>query len=246
MPMTDLFDGAPDPQVQVDPNKNYLEELVGEGKKFKSVEDLARGKAEADAHIARVQAEAEGLRTELRNRARLGDLVDQLANLPKNPPADPPAHPPTPDAGDSLDPAKVQQMLNDLLTQREQQSVTDRNLNTVKTELVKAFGPGYADILASKANSLGLTKEALNDLAAKSPQAFFTLVGVNPGASPAPSGFTPPASSHRTSGLPEGNVERNKAYYDKIKLTNPVLYWDSKTQNQLHRDAMRLQERFFT
>ena len=41
---TDLFDGAKDLGT-FDPDKNYLEELVGEGKKFRSVDELAKGKA---------------------------------------------------------------------------------------------------------------------------------------------------------------------------------------------------------
>src|SRR5262245_42375347 len=42
---------------QIDPNKNYYEELVGEGKKFRTQEDLAKKSLYADAHIARLEKE---------------------------------------------------------------------------------------------------------------------------------------------------------------------------------------------
>ena len=46
-----LLDAALDLDT-VDPNKNYLTELVGDGKKFKTQEELARGKYESDLYLS--------------------------------------------------------------------------------------------------------------------------------------------------------------------------------------------------
>src|SRR5882762_1576622 len=70
---------------QLDSNKAYLEQLVGEGKKFKTAEDLARGKAESDSFIEIMKARMDELRADhLRLRedhqasAQLKDLIDSL------------------------------------------------------------------------------------------------------------------------------------------------------------------------
>ena len=58
--MTDelnVDNGAPTPPV-ADP----LQELVGEGKKFKSIEDLAKSKVEADRFIDKLKSENDALR----------------------------------------------------------------------------------------------------------------------------------------------------------------------------------------
>src|SRR4029450_8159059 len=81
--MTDLFSDESD--INVDPNKNYLEELVGEGKKFKTPEDLARGKAESDSFIERLQKELHGLRNELKSRLQLEEVVDRISSASKSP-----------------------------------------------------------------------------------------------------------------------------------------------------------------
>jgi len=46
-------------------SKTSLEELVGEGKKFKTVEDLAKGKLEADSFIAQLEGELKGVKGDL-------------------------------------------------------------------------------------------------------------------------------------------------------------------------------------
>src|SRR6478752_10635011 len=69
----------PDP-VQIDPNKNYLEELVGEGRKFKSPEELARGKAESDLYIEHMKGRMDELRqdyTKLHNEYNAGPKLKE-------------------------------------------------------------------------------------------------------------------------------------------------------------------------
>ena len=81
----------------VDPNKNYLEELVGEGKKFKDPVALARSKVESDRHIAKLESELKAIRTDMNSRLSLEDLVTKLASARPEP--SPPAS--SGDLGDS-------------------------------------------------------------------------------------------------------------------------------------------------
>src|SRR5687767_13359404 len=87
--MNDLFSN-PDQGQEQEPS-NYLEALVGEGKKFKDLEALARGKWESDRMITHKNREFDQLREdylkkdeELKTRARLEELVDRLSNPPQS------------------------------------------------------------------------------------------------------------------------------------------------------------------
>src|SRR5678815_2601198 len=83
-----LLDQTNDNQPeQIDPNKDYLTELVGEGKKFKSPQELARGKYEADQYVRTLERQKDELRSdylklkdEQAARAKLEDLIDQWSN----------------------------------------------------------------------------------------------------------------------------------------------------------------------
>src|SRR2546426_10450626 len=84
--MTNLLDNT-DLPPEVDPNKDYLAELVGDGKKFKTSQDLARGKFEADQYIEVLKRRQDEMRAdylkiseESKTRATLDDLVKRLEN----------------------------------------------------------------------------------------------------------------------------------------------------------------------
>src|SRR5688572_876910 len=75
-----LFTDQPDPQID-----SYLEHLVGEDKKFKTPEDLAKGKYVSDTYIPvltkrmdELREENERLLKEANERAALTDILDQM------------------------------------------------------------------------------------------------------------------------------------------------------------------------
>src|SRR5712672_125043 len=93
--MTESLTEGAEPSLELDPTKEYLQELVGDGKKFKSPEDLARGKYEADSYIKILERRLDEMRDDykkVRGEAdtakRLDDLINQLSKSPsETPPA---------------------------------------------------------------------------------------------------------------------------------------------------------------
>lgn len=249
--MTDLFSPSHDngsDNIHVDPNKDYMSELVGEGKKFKTPEELARGKWEADQFIERLKQEQSALRKELESRKRLEEVADLLSQQ-KNQSTE--GQPPARDDGtkQTLTPETLEQMLEERLTKREQQQRREQNINTVKQKLAEKFGNNYVAKLEQEANNLGVTKEYLTNLAAESPNAFLRLVGYD--ALPKQQQqdtnlFSPPTTSVNTTGFaPNVTGERTQTYYEKLKQNDPKSYWSPKVQNEMHRDAQRLGAKFF-
>lgn len=233
----------------VDPNKNYLEELVGEGKKFKAVEDLARGKAESDLYIATLRQKLAEQEQELNARKKIEDIVativpkSQSANEPNTvvtqPVQDREVQP------DHLTPEKLEELIERRLAEREHVTKANNNLSQVIADLKRTFGPDYAQTVEEKGREVGLSKEDMNELAKRAPDAFFRLVGAPTPKQPEP--FTPPRSSvNPTAAQSTGHTSRNKAFYDDLKKRDPALYKSERNQNQMMADALRLKEAFFT
>jgi hypothetical protein len=237
----DLFDVDNSSPV-IDPNKDYTVELVGEGKKFKDYAALARGKVEADHFVTKLQTELNEMRQELMSKAKLEEIVNALQKQAEPKPQEPyvaPNEPKTPVTDEDLE-ARVMK----LFTEREAAKRKEDNVKTAKDALMAQFGDQYVDALKTKAAELGVEVTWFQSLAADNPKALLKLVGAENTPAKGNDLFTPPPASHQASFRP-GVTERDKAYYDKIKTENPKLYWHKDTQVAMHKDAMRLGERFF-
>ena len=233
---------------QADPAKNYLEELVGDGKKFKTAEELARGKAEADAFIERLKQEQEALRNELNTKLTLEQYIDKMSGTGIT--NTPPPNEPNGNQGENLQglkPEDVERLIDQRVSAREAERIQNENLRTVKETLSQQLGPDFSTKLKSIGQNIGMSEQDMTDMARTRPKALLALVGASAPQSQAPAAsplFTPPTgvSSFRSEGQP---VDRTQKYYDNLKKNSPSDYWSPATQNQLHKDAIRLGEKFF-
>lgn len=238
----DLFDNA-NASSALDPEKDYSVDLVGEGKKFKDVAGLARGKLESDGFITRLQQENEGLRQELQTRLRLEEIANSLSQARQPDPV----VSEVPPASTPVVPAKEVDLTAAIraeFAEMEKQKKRDENFKMVQTTMASAFGPNYVEVLKQKAVEMGTTPQRFNELAITDPALLLKLVGAENTSFRGNDLFTPPPASH-ASGFKPSATERNKAYYDKIKKENPSLYWSKETQNSMHNDAQKQGERFF-
>ncbi len=245
--MTDSLFNKVDADPVVDPEKNWLEELVGDGKKFKDPVELARGKAEADAFIARLTREQEELRRELNTRITLEQYLDKMGTPPgpsdrsgdqmNEPKVVPPEQP--------LKPEDIERLIETKVVQREQQRIQSQNKAEVQVKLVQAFGDNYVPKLQEVATSLGLTPEAVDRMAAETPKALLKLLGADQPGQPQSSGslFVPPTNSVRPSGPSSG--ERTMKFYQDLRAKDPKTYHSAANQNRMHQDALKLGEKFF-
>lgn len=247
-----LFEGERIPVV--DPNRNWLEEYVGEGKKFKDAAALARAKAESDAFIARLQRETEGLRQDLSTRIKLEEFMDRMNSQNSSG-----ANQATQTAGtgnledgtasNATSPDDIEKLIEQRLAAREAEAARKRNLEATKTRLQEALGQDFAQELSNRTEALGLSKEFVSNLAETQPKALFALLGLDGQQTQRKEDglFSAPRSSVNTSGLgTSGNQEKNWAYFEKIRKQNPAAYWSTQTQKEIHSQAAKLGERFYS
>lgn len=232
---------------QIDPNKNYLEELVGEGKKFKTVEDLARGKAEADLfieHKNRAQDELREEYTRLLNEYNSGqslrELIDQLKS-PKESQNDSTQDVPE-DKSEKFDLNKIEELVASKLQSAKQQEKEEANFLSVQNKLKEVYGDNYTNTLKQQISELGLTSDFVNDLARKHPEVLYRTLGIGNG--PKETFQAPPTSRNRSDPFAPNVNKRTWSFYEKMRKTEPTKYFDPKTQNQMFKDATTLGDAF--
>lgn len=239
-------------KTEIDPNKNYLEELVGEGKKFKSPEELARGKAESDAFIRSLLNEIKEVKQELSKRMTVEDLYGRLKNGAQDNVSNDQNN--QNDRGNHVEPnsnlnlEEIKKALKEELARDQQEVQRQRNLAEAQEQLKQTFGANASVILNQKASELGVSLEYMKNMAMDSPKAFLALVGNAPKGSK-DDFFAPPQNRVNNIGIQNPNnsfgTHKPRSYYEKLKATNPKEYFSPKTSVQMHKDAVALGQAFF-
>lgn len=233
-----------------DPNKNYLEDLVGDGKKFATPEDLARAKIESDNFIERLKTETAGLRQELATRMKLEEAVEKIAKTGVTPPPSNEQTPPVREEGNgaAATPEDLRKLMKEVLGEESAKTVRQRNLDAVEEAGRAAFGPGFQRTFKERAQKLGLGESFLQNLAAEQPQAFLKLLDVTPSTEAPSTSQLPPRTSvspEAFQGFKPGNTVKRQSDFEKIRKTDPSRYWSPAVQNEMHREAQKQGEAFF-
>lgn len=234
-------------QPQIDPNKDYFEELVGEGKKFKSPQELARGKAESDLYIDHMKARMDELRqdyTKLHNEYNAGpklkETLDQYMQELKQSQSN--YQPPVQDDKSVFDETKIQDLVKSHIQANKQLDKEEANASKVESKLQEAYGPNYKQLVKSQIEQLGMSVDFFNGMARQYPDALMRTLGI--GSQGSKETFqSPPSSTQRLDQFGASN-KRTWAYYEKMRKSDPVRYRDPKTTVQMFQDHQDLGDAF--
>ena len=249
--MTDnLLNDNQEDQFQIDETKSYFEELVGENKKFKTVEDLARGKAHSDSlipiltkRIDNMNEDSRKWRDEAINGAKLQELIDKLSQQQLA------SNNNTLDVNEAstqkpeLDAANLENLISSVFSKKETERKQETNYNYVKSKLEEHYGKNYQPFLKQHMDELGLTDSQLNDDAKNRPKLLLKALGIE-GAPKQEESFQPPVRSMRGDNFAPSTVKRTWAYYEKMRKENPAQYYEPTTGNQMQKDAIELGDKF--
>jgi len=222
-----------DPSTPHTPD-SYLDELVGEGKKFSDAEALARGKWESDRFIEQLQAETATLRADLASRANLETLVSKIGETGKG--ASTPAENHSAEERLPITPEAIKDIIKNVITEDKVLSTRDANLSYCEGELRKSYGDGYVSKLREVTKSLGLTEKYVDDLAATAPKALLALVNAN---APQKVDVSAPKGSVFSGNFNGKTATKDWAYYQNLRKTNPRLYYSVEVQSEMHTKAMK-------
>ena len=244
-----LLDGAPDSGDNSDPGSNYFEQLVGEGKKFKDPESLARGKFESDNYIRHkeqqydeLRADYLKLREEYNAGQRLQTLIDQLSTQQQQQLASSDNTQANGVQQAQIDPKQIESLVSSKIQEHEITKMQMENFNAVRNKLVEQYGENYQNVLKKQVSDLGLTEAEVNEMAKRHPKVLMRTLGLDQPAQR--QDFQTPTRSSQSSFTPTGAPKRTWSYYQKMKKENPKQYTDPKTQVQMHKDAIAMGEAF--
>ena len=245
--MTDNLFEDPQDKIEFDQNKDYLEDLVGEGKKFKDIQALAKGKAYSDATIDILTKKLDDLRTDylkLREentaQAKLQEYIDRLEKLPEERERVAMEPEAKGNKSDGLKLEDIESLFESKIEQREAASRERQNFEIVQNKLKERYGDNSSKFLTEQMQNLGLSREDINQMARKQPNVLIKALGLD--QTPSNETFrAPPQSSRRSDTFsPTAGQKRTWSYYQELKKTNPRLYHDPQTNIQMQKDYLEL------
>lgn len=208
--------------------------------KSRSVDDLAKGKAHADAFIDHLKGEIEQLRKDLAERKQVEDALAEL-KAARNEPNDSEGN-----TNSGLKPEDIKTLVAESLNEQQTKSKVQANILAVDKAVKEQYGDKAHEFIAKKASELGMSVEDLASVASKSPNAFFNLVGFNKETkAPGTSGLL--ESSVNVDRLAETNnlKQGTHAYYEALRKKDKVLYYSPEVQRKLFADRVRLGDDFY-
>lgn len=245
--MTDIFtdpnDSNNELSFKIDDSKSYVLDLVGEGKKFKDNEALARGKMTSDHFITVLQRENLELREDLKQRVTMKDVLDQLKQSPPTKvPNTEENQPPADDRTDVLKKEDLPEFFSKALQEAKESEAKKQNTTYVSSKLQELYGSEEAAQaeVARKRQELGLNADVVKRMAEEAPKAFLELFKRS-----SPSGLVPPNSQRTPDQRFIPGAPKTETQWSQIRKENPVYYHSEKAAIQRHSDAMSLQEAYF-
>lgn len=241
---------------RIDPNKDYHAELVGEGKKFKTDQDLARSVAEKDLFIPQLQRELAELREDLSKRKTVEEVLGTLQQTPIQPKVGEPA------AGGSENTALneetigklVREQVSNTLQQHTAETAAKQNVDLVVNTLTQVWGADYATKLEEATAALGVSKDFATSLARSQPKVLLKLIGADqpkPVDAASNSLFQPSGmgvnaaalSNARNSAIPE---QERYSYWQKVRKENPNLYHSPQAATARFNAAKKHGDAFYS
>jgi hypothetical protein len=228
--------------------KEFLPNLVGEGKKFKDLESLAKSKWESDNYIKILEQRADQmredfitLRKEADARANLSDLVGQLQQKtqPQEPQREELREP-------QIDMTQIDNLISNKLDALSKAQQQKQNFDSVQAKMKQKWGGNYVNTLQEQMDQLGLTKEDINDLAQNRPGLLMKTFGLDEQQSASNNLFqSPPSTQMRSDNFrPSASNKRTWTYYQDLRKKDPLAFYDPKISVQMQKDAIELGEEF--
>lgn len=236
-------------QTNIDPNKDYYADLVGEGKKYASNAELAKAIIYKDEHIKTLETENNGMRkdfTEWREQhnavQNLKEMLDQY-KLQQDSSSNHTQANETDNQSQQIDMKDIESLFSNKIKEHEESRRQQENEQSVMSKLKDRYGNNYETHLRTQMDELGMSQEDVVKMVRERPTIFTKLFLQDRQTE----NFQAPPRNSRSSDsfLPKGAPERNEAYYEQLRRDKPDVYWSPKTQNQMHGDAERLGDAFF-
>ena len=216
-----------DTGTQVQNTDQVFNQTVGDGKQYATQEDLAKGKKEADAFIEQLKLENKQMRDDLGKRPTLDDIQDimKLQNDTQN------------NTNSEINEEALNTIVDTRLKSIQTRDLEHGNVTQASDRMVELYGSKASEQVSLKAGEMGVSVQYLQDLAGKSPDMFYSIMGVSKQAAP----DTNVSSNQSAQGnnteqfntTQHGTNEGTWNYYEELRKADPKKYFSPAVQNEM-------------
>jgi hypothetical protein len=139
---------------------------------------------------------------------------------------------------------QIKELVRSEALQQTAQQKAEMNFNEVKSKLTERFGNNYPNVIKSQLEEIDMSNEEFNDMARRNPKLLYRTLKIDEPRQ-SENFQAPPQSQRRSDSFSPQVTKRNWAYYEKMRSENVNLYYDPKTQVQMHKDAQELKDAFY-
>lgn len=226
---TTVFTGDnPTEQQPTQQEQDLSSALVGEGKKYKDVNDLAKAYMSADGFIETLKKENHELRSQTNTSATLDTILERLQQQQSTVQADQPKNEESP-----LSVSELQKLVEQTVSGMEGQKARQQNIAKADKMLKDKFGDKAVEVYKAKATTDQLNSVYM-ELASVDPDQFVALFTNNPVIS-----NTVDEGGSRNNVSYQGENRQaqvgTKEYYDNIRRTTPAKYYSQDFQLQMDK-----------
>lgn len=246
-----------DLDVHEEVEESPLDLLVGEGKKFRTIEDLAKGKLEADRFIEQLKSELDELRKKSEEAEKMSLTMEELfAKLEsernsggdESTPSTGETHQTEegnraePDVGtkealSALDPNALKAVVAEVLEEQRRKERIAQGLEKVVGEFAKTLegDTPVNEALSKKLQEVGISESTFTAMAAENPDLALVALGLKKEEAKSDNRVAPPSPSVNSAALMSGKDDKPKFTPESIDLglarqvdvPMPKSYWQA-------------------
>ena len=230
---------------------DYLAELIGDGKKYATVEELAKGAFNAQKHIPTLEQELAELREKQATAKTIEDLLRERITPPNSEPTPKPVETTVSEGEEVPTQESIAEIVRTVMQQDQSRTQQDLNFKTSLETATKSLGTAEAvdSLVNKKATELGLTVSSLREMASKSPSAFFSLVGLDSKQAPT-AAYAPSSGGVNTAALGKQSTsvtaeQGTLNHYKQRMKENPKLVHDRSFNAEMSKASQTDPNKFF-
>ena len=231
-----VVEATPDPVLQEDVDKL----------KERGLDELAKGKAHADRFIDFLEAQNKDLKSELDTRLSAEATLQEIKQSRASEVSEERTTSGLKPDDDAVSDEDIVSLVDKRIGEAAQNKIVQDNILLVDKKIKGIYGDKAGAFIDEKAAELGLSKEALGELAAQSPKAFFDMVRVEDKPSGGPAMTTGTVNPEALAVHSPGDVKPGTdRWYKALRKEDKVHFYTPAVQQRLFKDRERLGDKFY-
>ena len=244
-----------------------IQEWVGEGKKFSTIQDFVRGYNKSQEFIEQLQTENKSMRDEIRNSEKLDEILSRVGasgseSTPKGegPSGEtPPSGAGSNEANDSGKSTEqlIHEAVQSEVTRREAESTAKQNEEQASNQVLELAGGdrnNAKSMIKKAATDLGVSVDYLREQARVSPSAFYRMVsnsqpdnggGGTPGTASGSSQNTQAFEKGSGFRSPDSELQPWSYWQKKRREMTKAEFYSPRVQNAMMRSRAELGDKFY-